>query len=452
MFALRENIGKTQSEIMKEISDKFGIRFRYGDIERGNAWSVITSARAEILAVALKTTPEHILSCERSEGGYVGELYSGSSNKHQLRIGKHNRRQAYSEALSTEERCFSEHFYGYVCRAINCMKKHEFALVLSQHIIDEDELDEVGMLSFLKAVKFIFSEQLQSEEEKKIKGIISFRIKWGILKHIKNMLCEKRKAYADAYRLDESISENADYCLYDIVPDTSSSFADTVDSSCILTDLYSYLSEKQRTICRYLIKGYTQKELLRSGIATETDIGVIAFYLAQMRSYGKILWTKEQYVSECKGVHYCFGKNKWLACTFFQKKNYNLGYYDNLSDAINIKEAAEYHCHLGDFPEWINRFKKSDRTAFIEEAASEQQVTSIKQRHTIAYSTLDKPVGVSYRSSRDAYEVTIKGTYLGTVKSLQEGVSLRNEAADHIRNGNFDLWLAMRKKEVLTIG
>lgn len=316
--------------------------------------------------------------------------------------------------------------------------------------MDSDDFTDVGAIAFLKSVKYIFSEHLNDREDGYLKGVISYRIKWGISKHIKKLLhCDKRKADTCSLHIEEKISENSDGCFYEYIPDTSLPVEKTAESSCMLSCLYSHLSAKQRLICRYLILGYSRKELTVSKKFSETDIGILIFYLDQIRKFGKILWDKLRYVSGCKGVGYCFDKNKWLVTAFYHRKNYNLGYYDDLLTAIDVKESAEYHCRFGDFLDWYDSFKSSDREKFVKSISAEDRtkMCTENQRHSLNRASIDNPVGISYRDSRKLYEVTIKGKYLGTAASLQEAVALRNEAEDHILEGDFDNWLRIMKNK-----
>ncbi len=45
--------------------------------------------------------------------------------------------------------------------------------------------------------------------------------------------------------------------------------------------------------------------------------------------------------SGVKGVSWYRSTNKWIAHITFQKKKYNLGYYENIEDAIKARENAE---------------------------------------------------------------------------------------------------------------
>lgn len=448
LFVLRQQADLTQKDVSNYIYKTFGIKVRYGDVERGNIWAEITPYRSGILAAALGTSSEYILNCEKNEGGYVGEGASGVIESHQLRVGKHRPREEYSESLSTDERAFCEKYYPYAYRVIKSLERNEFCGIANRKIMDSDDFMEIGILALLKSVKYIYSEQLNETDDSKIKGIISHRIKWGISKHIKNLLhTDKRKTDVEALHIEERISENSDDCFYEYIPDPSISVPRIAESSCTLSCLYSYLSEHQRKICSCLISGYTKKDLVKLFNFSETDIGIVTFYLGQIKKYGKILWDKSAYISDRKGVIYCFEKNKWLVQVFYQKKNYGLGYYDDLLSAIELKDSAEYHCHIGDIEKWYEMFKTEEREAFFQKICSEDRENSIpvKQRHSISRASLENPVGISFRSKYQQYEVTIKGKYLGRTSSLQSAVNLRNEAADHILAGDFDDWLTNLK-------
>ncbi|MEG2210043.1 MAG: AP2 domain-containing protein, partial [Eubacterium sp.] len=60
--------------------------------------------------------------------------------------------------------------------------------------------------------------------------------------------------------------------------------------------------------------------------------------------------------SGVKGVSWHKGSNKWVARIQFQKKTYNLGYYDKLEDAKQARKEAEEKLHDG----FLERVKKNE--------------------------------------------------------------------------------------------
>ncbi len=70
LFELRKKLNKKQTDIDSEIMKKYGIRSYYGYVEEGKIWKVISEEKANILADVPNTSPECILQCEKTRGGY----------------------------------------------------------------------------------------------------------------------------------------------------------------------------------------------------------------------------------------------------------------------------------------------------------------------------------------------------------------------------------------------
>lgn len=62
--------------------------------------------------------------------------------------------------------------------------------------------------------------------------------------------------------------------------------------------------------------------------------------------------------SGTKGVHFNSRNNKWMAYIMFQRKNYNLGSFENKRDAIQARKEAEARLH-GEFLEWYYSRKEN---------------------------------------------------------------------------------------------
>ena len=65
------------------------------------------------------------------------------------------------------------------------------------------------------------------------------------------------------------------------------------------------------------------------------------------------------------GIHYIEESQKYIAKIFIGKKYHHLGYFDDIDDAIAIREEAEQHRADGTFTEWyptlVGRTKKYSR-------------------------------------------------------------------------------------------
>jgi len=61
--------------------------------------------------------------------------------------------------------------------------------------------------------------------------------------------------------------------------------------------------------------------------------------------------------SGVKGVTFNKKAEKWISRIQFSKKVYNLGYYDSLEEAKQIRKLAEEQLH-GEFLEWYEEYKK----------------------------------------------------------------------------------------------
>ena len=62
-------------------------------------------------------------------------------------------------------------------------------------------------------------------------------------------------------------------------------------------------------------------------------------------------------VSNEKGVYFHKKSETWFALIYYKSKKYNLGYFKNKDDAINIRKIAESYKNNGTFLEWFNKYK-----------------------------------------------------------------------------------------------
>lgn len=57
-----------------------------------------------------------------------------------------------------------------------------------------------------------------------------------------------------------------------------------------------------------------------------------------------------------KGVRYSETRNKWITQIMYQRKCYNLGYYTDINDAIQVRKEAEKHMY-DDFADWLKELR-----------------------------------------------------------------------------------------------
>ncbi|MCI5648170.1 MAG: transcriptional regulator [Fusicatenibacter sp.] len=86
--------------------------------------------------------------------------------------------------------------------------------------------------------------------------------------------------------------------------------------------------------------------------------------------------------SGIRGVYYSKQRKKWIAQIMFQRKCYNLGGYDTLEDAAQVRKMAEDKI-FGDFLEWYGQEhgqkeeyseKKNQEDAYVKEGATDSDL------------------------------------------------------------------------------
>ncbi len=107
-----------------------------------------------------------------------------------------------------------------------------------------------------------------------------------------------------------------------------------------------------------LINGWSIRELNIGKYASCKDIGTIKFYIEQIVKYGKVLWCEDEYKIETVGINFDICHNKWIVRHKYDGKRYNIGYYKNLNDALDVHDELEQYLNTGgDFISWYQNFK-----------------------------------------------------------------------------------------------
>lgn len=121
-----------------------------------------------------------------------------------------------------------------------------------------------------------------------------------------------------------------------------------------------------------------------------------------------------------KGI--CFVKNtdKWKAYIVYNKKQYTLGRFETMDEAIEIRKEAELHKDNNDFLEWYNDYK------------------------TRKNSKTSKKIGVFWVKHEQAWKAEIsyhnKVYYLGKFETEEDAIKIRIQAETQKENGNFLEW------------
>lgn len=467
LFELRKKTGKSQADIDKFFSERYGINLRYSAIEIGTAWRDLSDKnRAQMLAEALETTPDYILEKEATEGGYEGRNFrAGYSNPHMVRNG---RRSDYDEPLTAEEKALAEQYISYADKIIDILRFNEYRHCLNTLMTYEDFYD-LGMIGFLRSIKSLSAKKkedpafMESIEEPDYfyRHHFSRAIKGAYYKYIRSELTLLRKDYHSAISADETIEGKgkAETERYNFIPSNDLPIHIQAESSWFLHILYSHLSEAQIFACQLLISGWSSPDIIKGGYATARDMGMIRFYLNQFKAHGKILWDADNYTDVAPNISYAFTDNKWNVKISYKSKMYHLGSYKNLNDALDVQAALHFHLEKGDFLQWYeahlmpNVYKGKAFTyplpcdADIDFSIQSQQ-SEEKRKGGIGISaaTKDNPVGVSYNKKRNCYETALGKYRLGQYKTFDEALKIRQLAEHHNQAGDLDAWYAEFKK------
>lgn len=468
LFDLRKKVNKSQAEIDKFFSEKYGIRLSYSAIEIGTAWKDLSvKNRASMLADALATTPEYILQMEETEGGYEGRDFRvGHANPHMVRKG---RISAYDEPLTHEEKALAEQYIPYAEKIIDILRCNEYRSFLGKQMSYEDFYD-IGMLAFLRSVKSLYAKKnagdlfVESLDEPDYfyRYHFSRAIKGAYLHHLRAESTLQRKDYHKAVSTDSTISgkDGDETELYNFIPGHEIPVNIRAESSWFLHTLYAFLTENQISACKLLIAGYSPPDIVKGGYASERDIGIIRFYLNQCRTYGKILWNEDSYLNVAPNISYSFTKNKWDIKLSYNSKIYSLGSYADLNNALDVQAAMRFHIAKGDFLEWFDAHMMPNvykGKAFTYPLPGDenfdyeiQNMADEKARQggvDISTATKDTPYGISFISRRNAYEACIGHCKLGQYKTFDEALEIRQLAESHKKSGDFDAWYNNFKAE-----
>jgi len=282
------------------------------------------------------------------------------------------------------------------------------------------------------------------------KWVITNRIKSIIRRSVERKTAFVRRSEADTVSLDEKISDDTDDDFYSLHPSEFLPVTVEAESNCFLSELYSNLTEEEITACRYLMNGYTQKELAKMGVADKEQISTIKFYCIQLLNYGRALWTPDKYLSGETGVTYDRMKNKWHVYLSSGKKGYFLGYYDDLVTAIDVRKLAVYFRKKGCFDSWYDKhlgksargvcflypLNSEDYNEYETYALQNESEINIQLRHT----DLENHIGCCFDKTKHRWHSSIKSANLGYYVTLEEAVSIRKEAENHVELGDFEQW------------
>lgn len=469
LFELRKKANKTQKEITKILFEKYSVNLSYSQIERGTKWSTISEKRAQILADALESTAEYILECDAKYGGYEGrDFRSGRRNPFQV---KHGRRVEYDEPLTKEEKEIAEKYTPYAEKMINIFRFKEYRSILEKGIMTYEDFYDIGMIAFLRSIKEItvkrtekssFFETLE-EPDYFYRFSFSRAIKDAYYHYVRDELVSIRKDYHNAYSMDETVSLNdgdgSD--KYNLVPNNDIPIPVVAESTWSLSNLYSYLNDEQVSACKLLINGWTSKEIMAGGYASKLDIGIIRFYLNQIKTYGKILWDLEEYKHVEKNVKFDFRNNKWKVKFTYKRQGYSLGTYMDLNIALDLRNIAVYHMNAGDFLSWFSAHLRpcvmfgKEQTEFVYplEDYSEIDFDIIgdkqerpKPKPSVQVATKEKPVGIR-KCGKNSYYVTLQQYDIGSYRGFDKAFEIRKLAESHMLAGDIDEWYKNLKLE-----
>ncbi|MCM1577494.1 MAG: helix-turn-helix transcriptional regulator [Ruminococcus sp.] len=456
LFELRKKANKTQAEVSEYLSERLGLSIRYSAVERGYVWKDLSHGRAAALAEILETTEENILTLEETKGGYEGKNAYAPDVTNFIRGGRKNE---YDTPLTAEEKLLAEKYYPYADKVIGLIRCNEYSCFLNTVMTYEDYYD-IGILAFLRSIKKLSIKKTEStfidgpeDPDRFYKFCFSRAIKDGYYKYIRSELTLSRKKYHSAVSLDGTIAnKDGDETEYhNFVPDKELPITVQVESSWSLDVLYSYLNESQITACKMLIADRTAPEIIKQGIATKKDIGIIRFYLEQIKKYGKILWKSEDFKSGTANVHYDFVIQKWVVAVMYETKRYSLGGYSDINTALDLHTALHYHLQKKDFIQWYEAHMQPNiykTTAFTyplpcdleEKIGISCEPPKFRGGTKVTHSTKDGHHGVRFVKSRNIYEACIGSYRLGQYKSFDEALKTRQIAEEHYYNGDFEMW------------
>lgn len=458
LFELRKKANKTQKEIDRYIFEKYGFKMNYINIELGRLWKSLAGDRAVMLADALDTTPEYILKSEAEQGGY--NRYISTSNYDNPHKVKKGRRTEYDEPFTDEEKALIEEYLPYVDKVIERLKYGRYKSCLDVVMSAEDFYD-VGVLAFLRTVKSLTVQKREDPEYfNTIDELIPFyrlnfsrSIESAYIKYIRGANTAKRKASINALALDAEVRDcEIDEDFYNFIPSRDLPIPVVAESTWTLDKLYSYLNQKQLRVCKMLISGWTTGEVIKRSYASQRDIGVIRFYLEQFKVYGKILWRAEDYKADTPNIHFSFTSLRWKFSVCYKQKDYSMGTYKDLNDALDLQLIAHSHIIAGDFVQWHEMhltLNAANIKVFTYPLPCDKDIDfsslpSLSEKpkidRTISRATKENPVGI-YENKRGAYDVQMGSEYkLGSCKTFEEALHLRHIAEDHYLAGDLDSW------------
>lgn len=464
LFELRKKVNKSQAEIDKILAEKYNLKIGYSAVELGVNWKTLSGERAKILADVLETTPDYIMQCDEKYGGYVGKHFrEGHFNEHKVRG---NRRIEYDAPLTKDEKLFAEQYIPYAEKIIDILRCNEYRWFLGNRMSYEDFYD-IGMIAFLRAVKELSVKKIEQADFMNTldnpdffyRHKFSRAIKGAYYKYIRAELTLQRRDFHSAMALDSTISnkDGAESEQYAWVPSKDTPIPILAESSWNLDALYKYLNDRQIIACKLLIADWTVPEIVKGGYATKRDIGVIRFYLRQFKDFGKVFWETEDYKSDATNVHYNFITNKWVVKAMFELKSYSLGAYSDINVALDLHSILHTHLQKGDFLQWYEHHMRPNAytsIAFTYPLPDEPEIEDIeiskelpKRRGgvEIVHATKDNYKGVS--KNRNLYEAFLGRYKLGSYKTFEEALAIRQLAEVHYHSGDLDAWYAEFKMQ-----
>lgn len=457
LFELRKKANKTQAEVSEYLSERLGLSVNYSSVEIGKEWRDLSGEKAKALAEIFGTTAENILLLEETQGGFVGKHGYAPDEPNFIRGG---RKAEYDKPLTAEEKALAEEYYPYIDKVIDIIRRNEYRCFLGTLMTYEDFYD-IGMIAFLRAVKRLSIRQAENSSMEDMDDPVTFyrycfarAVKGAYGKYIRAEKTLRRRDFHSARILDSTISnkDGDETELYNFVPSKDLPVSVSAESSWMLDKLYEYLNEKQIAACKLLISDWTAPEIIKQKIATKKDIGIIKFYLEQIKKYGRIRWKAEDFKSDAANVHYDFAIQKWIVAVMYETRKYSLGAYSDINTALDLHTALHYHLQKNDFIQWYEAHMQPNiykTTAFTyplpcdletENVGISCEPTKFRGGAKVTHSTKDDPKGVSYFKSRNVYEVSLGHYGLGYYKNFDEALAIRQLAEEHYYNGDFDIW------------
>lgn len=455
---LRSEKGLTTAEINKRLYALTGIRYKSRSIESGYCWPEITIEKAKILADAYQTTTDTIISLDQAEGKFEGRKNCVESTQ----LSESDSIACY---LTEEEKALAEKLNEWTFKVIRYLQYERFEYYIRSGIISFEDIEELGYVGLLQGIKDLTKHKKANQgyfstfdalsTEKYDKWFLRLQIYSRVNAEISKMKAEKRRSYTYAKRLDGGISGGLDpeddTDFYETIAQKEISVERQVESSYLLDMLFSHLNEHQVYICNLLMNGYEKHTLIRTKIATARDIGVITFYLNQLIRFGRIKWDTSDYVSGCENVSFDIIHNRWLVTMQYKKKHYALASYADLNTALDLQVEANALRESDEFEPWYNRHmlynEKNGRIAFTYPIPLDEDEYSELCNKTASHK---KARGVRYIKSYKTYQVKFRSYYLGSTKTLEDGITLRESAEEAWNSGVFQEWYeALRKKRIL---